>query len=227
VGSDDPVYVASLLKNVFLDAPASLLPMQDTTIPSPRTQVQYVNEDHAVAQGKLEIGFYTGITPDHPDAVAQSVFNELFGGSSVSRLFLNLREKKSLCYHCYSSAVAHKGIMTVSCGIHPDNREIAEREIFAELTRLQQKAVGKAELKMAQRSLINALRQCSDSPAALQSYWFGRQVFYSSTLTPEKCIERVKAVTAQDVMRVSRAVVPDTVYFLNGTLGGEEDDDES
>ncbi|MBO5757093.1 MAG: insulinase family protein [Clostridia bacterium] len=227
VGSDDPAYVASLLKNVFLDAPASLLPMQDTTIPSPRTQVQYVNEDLAVAQGKLEIGFYTGITPDHPDAVAQSVFNELFGGSSVSRLFLNLREKKSLCYHCYSSAVAHKGIMTVSCGIHPDNREIAEREIFAELTRLQQKAVGKAELKMAQRSLINALRQCSDSPAALQSYWFGRQVFYSSTLTPEKCIERVKAVTAQDVMRVSRAVVPDMVYFLNGTLGGEEDDDES
>ncbi len=226
VGSDDPAYVAELLGDMFSKAPMSLLPMTQTQSLQPRAQVQYVSEDMAVAQGKLEIGLRTGIMPDHPDAVAQSVFNELFGGSSVSRLFLNLREKKSLCYYCHSSAVAHKGIMTVSCGIHPDNREVAEREIFAQLARLQQKPVSKAELKMAQKSLINALRQCTDSPAAIQAYWFGRQVFYGSVLTPEKCIERVKAVTAQDVMRVACLTVPDTVYFLNGTLSGEVEDDE-
>ena len=78
---------------------------------------------------------------------------------------------------------------------------------------------------MAQKSLINVLRQCTDSPAALQSYWFGRQVFYNSVLTPEKCVERVRSVTAQDVMRVANAVTPDTVYFLNGTLTEEDIDD--
>ena len=204
----------------------SLLHMPKTTITLCREQTQYVTEDMAVAQGKLEIGFYTGISPDHPDAVAQSVFNELFGGSSVSRLFLNLREKKSLCYHCFSSAVAHKSIMTVSCGIHPDNREVAQQEIFLQLKKLQNKPVSKAELKMAQKSLINALRQCTDSPAAMQAYWFGRQVFYGSTLTPEQCIARVKSVTPEDVLRVACAVVPDTVYFLNGTLAEEDEYDE-
>ena len=79
---------------------------------------------------------------------------------------------------------------------------------------------------MAQKSLINVLRQCTDSPAALQSYWFGRQVFYGSSSSPEQMIERVEAVTVQDVMRVARATVPDTVYFLNGTLTGEEANDE-
>ena len=226
VGSDDPAYIATLLENVFAAAPMTLLPMPATQITPARKEALYVNEDVPVAQGKLEIGLCTGITPDHPDAVAQSVFNELFGGSSVSRLFLNLREKNSLCYHCYSSAVAHKGIITVSCGIHPDNREIAEHEIFAQLACLQKKQVSKAELKMAQKSLINVLRQCTDSPAALQSYWFGRQVFYGSSSSPEQMIERVKAVTAQDVMRVARATVPDTVYFLNGTLTGEDADDD-
>ena len=226
VGCDDPAYVASLLQGVFAAAPATQLPMPDTQIVPAREKTLYVNEDLSVAQGKLEIGLCTGITPDHPDAVAQSVFNELFGGSSVSRLFLNLREKNSLCYHCYSSAVAHKGIITVSCGIHPDNREIAEREIFAQLQKLQQKPVGKAELRMAQKSLINVLRQCTDSPAALQSFWFGRQVFYGSSGSPEQMIERVKQVTVQDVLRVARAVKPDTVYFLNGTLTGEDADDE-
>ena len=226
VGSDDPVYVASLLEDVFALTPMTLLSIPQATIPPCREQAQYVTEEMEVAQGKLEIGFRTGILPNHADAVAQSVFNEIFGGSSVSRLFLNVREKKSLCYYCHSSAVAHKGIMTVSCGIHPQNREIAEREIFAQLERLQQKPVSKQELKMAQKSLINALRQCTDSPAALQAYWFGRQVFYGSTLTPEMCIERVKAVTAQDVMRAARAVTQDTVYFLNGTLTGEDIEDE-
>ena len=226
VGSDDPAYVAQLLRDMFANVPMDLLPIPQTQVPQPRAEIQYVTEDMAVAQGKLEIGFYTGITPEHPDAVAQSVFNELFGGSSVSRLFLNLREKKSLCYSCFSSAVAHKGIMTVSCGIHPDNREVAEREIFTQLEKLQQKPVSKTELKMAQKSLINALRQCTDSPAAMQAYWFGRQVFYDSKLTPEQCIARVKAVTAQDVLRAARAVTPDTVYFLNGTLTEEDEYDE-
>ena len=226
VGSDEPAYVASLLENVFASTQMTLLHTPQATVPSCKENTQYVTEEMAVAQGKLEIGFRTGILPNHPDAIAQSVFNEIFGGSSVSRLFLNVREKKSLCYYCHSSAVAHKGILTVSCGIHPQNREVAEREIFAQLERLQKKPVTKQELKMAQKSLINALRQCTDSPAAMQSYWFGRQIFYGSSLTPEKCIERVKAVTAQDVMRVANKVTPDTVYFLNGTLNGEDADDE-
>ena len=222
VGSDAPEDVAAQLADLFTGAPEKQAQMPGTAILPPPAQVRYFTEDMAVAQGKLEIGFRTGITPDHPDAMAQSVFNEIFGGSSVSRLFMNLREKHSLCYHCSSSAVAHKGILTVSCGILPQNMQFAKDEIFAQLSRLQQKPVGRAELAMAKKSLINILRQCTDSPAALQAYWFGRQVFYGSSLTPEQCIERVRAVTAKDVMRAANAVVPDTVYFLNGTLTGEE-----
>lgn len=226
VGSDNPEDVAALLANVFQKSPMRQAPMPKTVILPAPEHVRRVTEDLQVAQGKLDIGFRTGITPDHPDSIAQSVFNEIFGGNSVSRLFLNLREKKSLCYHCYSATVAHKGILNVSCGILPQNKQIAEQEIFTQLERMQNKLVSKSELKIAQKSLINVLRQCTDSPAALQAFWFGRQVFYGATTTPEQCIERVKAVTAQDVMRVARAVVPDTVYFLNGTLTEKEAQDE-
>lgn len=226
VGSDEPERVAALLGEIFAKAPAVQAPMPRTLILPPPATMRQVTEDMPVAQGKLEIGFRTGITPDHPDAIAQSVFNEIFGGNSVSRLFMNLREKHSLCYHCYSAAVAHKGLLNVSCGILPQNKQLAEQEIFAQLEQLQNQLVSKQELAIAQKSLINILRQCTDSPAALQSYWFGRQVFYGSTTTPEQCIARVKSVTAQDVMRAARATVPDTVYFLNGTLSAEEGQDE-
>ena len=226
VGSDDPKEVAKLLQELFSKAPVCLAEMPVTTILPPPSHVREITEDMPVAQGKLEIGFRTQITPDHPDAVAQSVFNEIFGGNSVSRLFLDLREQHGLCYHCYSSAAAHKGILTVSCGILPENRQLARERIMAQLEEMQQRPVSARELRIAQKSLINILRQCTDSPAALQSYWFGRSVFYGSSLTPEQCIARVKAVTPRDVMRVARAVVLDTEYFLNGTLTGEEEQDE-
>ncbi len=222
VGSDDPERVAALLDELFAKAPTEQALMPGTLILPPPAQTRRVTEDLPVAQGKLEIGFRTGITPDHPDAIAQSVFNEIFGGNSVSRLFMNLREKHSLCYHCYSAAVAHKGLLNVSCGILPQNKQQAEEEIFSQLAHMQNRLVSKQELAMAQKSLINILRQCTDSPAAMQSYWFGRQVFYGSSLTLEQCIARVKAVTPQDVLRVARATVSDTVYFLNGTVTGEE-----
>lgn len=225
VGSDDPQSVADMLARMFASAPICQAPMPKTKIVPAPEKMRYVTEDLPVAQGKLEIGFRTGITPDHPDAMAQIVFNEIFGGNSVSRLFMNLREKKSLCYHCHSMAIAHKGILSVSCGILPENKQIAQDEIFAQLSRMQQKPVSRAELKIAQRTLINVFRQSTDSPAAMQAYWFGRQVFYNSVTTPEECIARVKVVTAQDVMRVARMTSPDTVYFLNGTAAAEEADD--
>lgn len=226
VGSDDPQTIAKSLSRMFANAPMSVQPMPETRIVERADCIRYVTEDMPVAQGKLEIGFRTGITPDHPDAIAQSVFNEIFGGNSVSRLFLNVREKKSLCYHCHSINVAHKGILSVSCGILPQNKQIAEDEIFLQLERMQKKPVSRAELKIAQKSLINVFRQAGDAPSALQAFWFGRQVFYNSDITPEDCIARIKAVTAEDVMRVANKLAPDTVYFLNGTATAEEDDDE-
>ncbi|MBR5602206.1 MAG: insulinase family protein, partial [Clostridia bacterium] len=106
------------------------------------------------------------------------------------------------------------------------NKQIAEDEIFLQLERMQKKPVSRAELKIAQKSLINVFRQAGDAPSALQAFWFGRQVFYNSDITPEDCIARIKAVTAEDVMRVANKLAPDTVYFLNGTATAEEDDDE-
>ena len=116
--------------------------------------------------------------------------------------------------------------MTVSCGILPENKQVALDEILLQLDRMQKKPVSRRELRIAQKTLINVFRQADDAPSALQAFWFGRQVFYGSDTTPEQCIEKIKAVTAEDVMRVARMLTLDTVYFLNGTAEGEEGDDE-
>ena len=59
--------------------------------------------------------------------------NLIFGGTSNSKLFLNVREKLSLCYYASSIAYIHKGLLLVASGIEFDKFEAARDEIFAQL----------------------------------------------------------------------------------------------
>ena len=67
---------------------------------------------------------------------AMSLFNEIFGGSSVAKLFMNVREKQSLCYYCASHITAASGCMMVDSGVEPANAQKAEGAILAELNTL-------------------------------------------------------------------------------------------
>ena len=56
-----------------------------------------------VVQGKLCMGFSTGIKPTDSDYPALMVANSIFGGGAHSKLFNNVREKLSLCYYASGS----------------------------------------------------------------------------------------------------------------------------
>lgn len=57
-------------------------------------EARYVSEEMDVTQGKLAIGFSCQ-SRDYP---ALLLFNMIYGGVLRSKLFLNVREKESLCY---------------------------------------------------------------------------------------------------------------------------------
>ena len=81
-------------------------------------------------------------------------------------------------------------------------------------------------MEAAKKSLISTYRQTEDSPAAAEGFYFGRSLA-SFAETVEECIEAISRVTAEQVIAVAQRLKPHTVYFLEGTLeGGEEDDDE-
>lgn len=47
----------------------------------------------------------------------------------TSKLFMNVREKMSLCYYCSSSPDSYKGLLFVQSGIEVENRKVAETAI--------------------------------------------------------------------------------------------------
>ena len=175
-----------------------------------------------VTQGHLIMGLVTGITVCDKDYPACMIYNEMLGTSPVSKLFVNVREKLSLCYHCSSACNAYKGTILITCDLARENREAAEREIMAQLRALAEGDFSEEELASARRSLAGAYRQIEDSPAALESFYFGRMLAGVRD-TVEDCRNAFLAVTREEVIAVARAVTVNTVYYLDGTLGGGEE----
>ena len=70
---------------------------------------------------------------EEPDLAKIRVFNAIYGGSPTSKLFMNVREKRSLCYYASSGADTQKGLLLVSSAVNFENFGAAREEILAQL----------------------------------------------------------------------------------------------
>ena len=183
------------------------------------SSVRRITEDMPLAQGKLVLGFRTGINLFSTDFYAMLVANEIYGWSPVSKLFMNVRERLGLCYYCSSTFDIYSGAVFVSCGISPCNKEKAEAEILSQLNKMVIGEIDEGELSAAKHSLCNTYRSLSDSPALLETYYFCRNAF-GITCSVEECMKNIQSVSMGDVVAAASKLSLDTVYFLNGN--GEE-----
>ena len=176
-----------------------------------RTEVKRVEEAMDVTQGKLGMGFACG----SDDYAAALMGNTLFGGSSNSKLFLNVREKLSLCYYASSAYHRQKRLITVSSGIEFQNYQKAYDEIMAQLAAVQAGRLEDWELGGARSTLLNAYASMGDSQGKLENFYLG-QAATGQEDTPELLAEQVRHVTAERIFDAVQTASLDTVYFLKG-----------
>ena len=184
---------------------------------------RYVTETLPVAQGQLAVGYRLGACMEAPDIPALFVFNALYGGCVTSKLFLNVREKLSLCYSVGSRLSTHKGLLTVTSGIDVKNYERALTEITAQLDAVRTGDFTDGELQAAIRSVASDLRATADAPDALAWYWLNRTV-QGLDIDPAEMAALVEEVSRTDVTDIAAGIVCDCVYLLKGTEGPADDE---
>ena len=213
VGKDAPERIeALLLKNpCFANRASGDIPFPKTSRDFDVKEIRRFEEETPAEQGKLVIGYRVATQ----DTCALSLFNEVYGGSPASKLFMNVREKLSLCYYCSSQGDSMKGAIFVFAGIENKNLEVALAEIRNQLNNIRQNDITGEELLCAKQSLINGYRSLSDSAKATET-WYLRRIIEGNLEEPETVLERIEKLGAEDVVRVANAVVCDTVYFLKG-----------
>lgn len=170
-----------------------------------------IHEAMDVTQGKLSMGFRCA-TDDVP---AMILANLLFGGTSNSKLFMNVREKLSLCYYASSAYHRQKRLITVSSGIEFQNYQKAYDEIMAQLAAVQAGRLEDWELEGARSTLLNAYASMGDSQGKLENFYLG-QAATGQEDTPELLAEQVRHVTAERIFDAMQTASLDTVYFLKG-----------
>ena len=176
-----------------------------------RKEVKRVTDLMDVTQGKLGMGFTCG----SDDFSALMMGNTLFGGSSNAKLFMNVREKLSLCYYASSLFHRQKGIITVSSGIEFQNFQKAYDEIQHQLKAVQDGKLEDWELEGARSTLCNAYATIGDSQSKLENFWLG-QTATGRNDTPEALAEGVRTVSPERIYEAMKTVSLDTVYFLKG-----------
>lgn len=187
-------------------------------------KTKYITEKMDISQGKLVLGFKSGVnlTCDK-DFYSVLVLNEIFGGSPVSKLFLNVRERLGLCYYCSSSYTVTKGNIMVSCGVDPGDKDKAQKEILKQFRAIKKGQISNDEFSAAIKSLINGYSENYDYPSRLESFYELRASF-SIDDSIDDCKKNILEVTVGDVVRIANQVKLDTVYFLYGD-GKENADD--
>ena len=227
LGSTDPSAIASSLRTAFAEHSFGANDTICTAVPILRDSFASASEPMPVSQGKLTMCFSTSvaISPESDDYYAALMLNEMFGGSPSSKLFLNVREKMSLCYYCSSSYSTYSGIMTVSSGIEVKKFELVKKAILEQLDKIKAGEISEHELESAKRSISNAYRQLYDSPFDLQSFYSGRMLFGIPD-TIDDSIAKLCATTKEDIVRIAERVKLDALFFVEGTLSPNEDEEE-
>ena len=214
VGSMDPEAVADALRPML-----SRLAKQPMTLPS-QTGLKpgdYCEREEVldVAQGKLCMGYVTPITLRDPRYAAVQVCNTIFGAGMTSKLFMQVREKMSLCYDIGSGFHGSKGIMTVSAGIEFEKKDIVLQEVKHQLQQILEGNVSREEMAAAKESLLSMLRSYHDSPGAIEGYYASAAISGIGMDTAQ-FMAAVEAVELSDVIAAAKTLQLQAVYFLKG-----------
>jgi predicted Zn-dependent peptidase len=176
----------------------------DGNVPTRRA----IGEARPIAQANVALGL-PALPRRDPDRYALMVLNSVLGRGMSSRLFKEVRERRGLAYSVGSSVSRHSdtGMLGVSAGVSPENVREAVRVILAELEKLTQERVGDEELTKARDYTVGSFRLSLETPMALGQR-AGENLLTLGEIEPiESVVEKVRAVDANDVMRVAQRVL--------------------
>ncbi len=154
-----------------------------------------------------------GCAWDSPDRFPLLLLHCALGDGMSSRLFQNLREEHGLVYSIFSSPefMAREGLFSIGFATDPRHVEKAVQEIGRELTLLRDKGLSATELRRAKENVKGGILLGLESTGSRMAALARRLLTGRPDETLERTVERVEAVTRQDVLRCARQYLrPDT-----------------
>lgn len=181
----------------------------------PVSEMVAKTEGQPLQQSKLNIAYKLPVYYREADFYKALVFNGLFGGTPISMLFKNVREKNSLAYYASSRFDGFTGTLLVQTGIDQSNEAAVKTIIAQQLEAIIKGQFSDEVFDQVIASLINGRESRLDSQRALVNQTMLDQLLNSSVSATD-WVNQIKQVTREDVSAIAKRVQLQAVYFLKG-----------
>ena len=182
-----------------------------------RNKLEAYEEQQDLNQSKLDLAYHFPVEYRGKYHYAALVFNALFGGSALSKLFTNVREKASLAYYANSSFDSLRQVLFVQTGIQADKKQQVLDLIEQQLAALVAGDVEAQLLANIKQELITdyEIRQDSQATALIQATM---DQLSQSKVTASEWKAAIMAVSVADVQAVAALAKLEVSYFLKGQI---------
>ena len=151
----------------------------------------------------------------HDDYYTAQILASVLGGGMSSRLFQEVRETRGLCYSIYALhwAFSDTGLFAVHAATGAEDLGELMPVLIDELVRAGE-AIEEAEVARSRAQIRASLMMAMESPAARAGQIARQMMIYGRCITSEEIVERIDAVSAEDVRRVAAAIFSESAPTL-------------
>ncbi len=203
-GSVDHAAIVALTREAEARTAApSAAPPADDSVPGVERRVRFITKE--TEQYHVALGG-PGVVRDDPRRFALRVLDNILGGTSSSRLFQEVREKRGLAYSVFSftSNYARSGQVGLYVGTRPDNVAKAMTVVGEELERFRQSGATAEELDRSRENVKGRILLGLESTTARMNRLGSSVLAGMPLLTVDELEERIDAVTRTDVEALAR-----------------------
>jgi predicted Zn-dependent peptidase/outer membrane lipoprotein-sorting protein len=170
------------------------------------TSVAIVDRPGAV-QSVITITYPVDLKPGGDDLIAASVANGILGGAGFSgRLMQNLREDKGYTYGAGSSLSYDPlvGVFTASASVRNEVTDSAITQFIYEIDRMGKEKINPEDLQKTKNIMAGSFARSLERPETVANFALNIARYDLPADYYEKYLERLSAVTSEDVIRVSK-----------------------
>lgn len=195
----------------------------DAPAPATKNVVGLVDRSSSV-QTVIDIAQPIDLTLGDEEYISSRVLNQIFGGGSSSRLFMNLREDKGYTYGAYSSFAADKliGQFSASASVRTEVTDSAVYEFIYEINRLVEDGVTQEELDKAKANLAGSFGRSLESPAAIANFALNIERYDLPKDYYETYLQKMNALTVADINKTAGDLIDPSKLYITAVGNGTE-----
>ena len=163
-------------------------------------------------QSKLIMGASTKDLTVFEKKYTSVIYNIIFGNSPKSKLFQNVREKKSFAYSINSSFNRLDGLFIIYSGISRKNYEETKKEVLKQMKEMEIGSFTEEDIESAKTFIKIIIEEADDYLGSIIDRYFSNLYFDSDSKT--KQIKAIESIKKEDIINLAKKLKIDTTLLI-------------